>query len=438
MKTGTWTAAALVSLVGVAGTIAPAHADPNDGIKLEGTSARRGELQTLQFTAFDAKLLDGLKDWSGTPVAGKDLDGKVTVLLFWAGWHKPSRSAVTEAQRLSASLADKGLVVIGVHNDRGFEHAATMAGEAGAKFSYAHDAGNTLRAALKVDNDPDFVIVDRAGHLRFIDVETSSVRTAAERLLGETREEAVAVPTDLAAGKQQAERERWKTRDAAAVDGKSVPKVEFTPAPAEAFAKANWPRIMLHDTGIQQLDDLAKKVFNDKPKFALPADGMLPAVPDNKGKLTVVYYMDTRQQSQLNVVPLMNRTQDAFLRDVVVVGSTMRFDRGQGFSGGDDDQKKREERDRRYAETIASRGDFNHSITTKEIARETLGDVLTIGRSREELNLAVIASSDGIIRWVGNPFMEHFRPAIEALIKVDPGVQARRAAEDEAIRSGKK
>lgn len=412
-------------------------ADPVlDGIKLEGSGSRREQLDRMQLKPFETKLFAGLADWSGTPVTPEEARGKVVVLVFYAGWHKPSRSAVAEAQKLASEFAGKGLVVVGIHNERGFEHAATMAKDVGVSFPFAHDTGNAFRTALNVDNDPDIYIIDRAGQLRFADAETSSMRPAVERLLAETGEQAAAIPGKLAEGQQLNEKAKWKTRDASGVDAKAIPKVTFTPATEATYAKVTWPRIMDRDSGVQQLDDLAKKILKDKPKVNMPTEGYSPSSPDTKGKIIVLYYLDTSDQRQLNVIPLMNRTQEAFLRDAVVIASTTRFNRNTGSEP--DDQKKREERDLRYVTQIVADADFNHTATPKEIARDTIGDILVRGKTREELNFAMIISTDGVIRWVGNPFLEHFRPALEALIRVDPGVQARRAAEDAAILESKR
>jgi hypothetical protein len=44
----------------------------------------------------------------------------------------------------------------------------------------------------------------------------------------------------------------------------------------------------------------------------------------------------------------------------------------------------------------------------------------------------VVMSTDGIIRWQGNPLDPKFRKTVEEVIAADPGVKARRAAENKA------
>jgi hypothetical protein len=45
---------------------------------------------------------------------------------------------------------------------------------------------------------------------------------------------------------------------------------------------------------------------------------------------------------------------------------------------------------------------------------------------------AVVLSTDGKIRWQGNPLSPDFRKTVESIIAVDPGVAVRRKADDAA------
>jgi len=47
---------------------------------------------------------------------------------------------------------------------------------------------------------------------------------------------------------------------------------------------------------------------------------------------------------------------------------------------------------------------------------------------------AAIASSDGIVRWFGDATSTAFESAVREVARIDPGVKARRAAEDEYVR----
>jgi thiol-disulfide isomerase/thioredoxin len=65
-----------------------------------------------------APELRRIKDWkNGGPVKLADLKGKVVVLDFWGFWCGPCVFSMPEMTRLHEKFADKGLVIIGVHND---------------------------------------------------------------------------------------------------------------------------------------------------------------------------------------------------------------------------------------------------------------------------------------------------------------------------------
>ncbi|MBY0308826.1 MAG: hypothetical protein K2Q09_08800, partial [Phycisphaerales bacterium] len=47
--------------------------------------------------------------------------------------------------------------------------------------------------------------------------------------------------------------------------------------------------------------------------------------------------------------------------------------------------------------------------------------------------MVYVLSTDGTVRWEGNPLSDNFRRIVEQIINVDPGVKARRDAEKKAI-----
>ena len=57
------------------------------------------------------------------------------------------------------------------------------------------------------------------------------------------------------------------------------------------------------------------------------------------------------------------------------------------------------------------------------------------GRNNEGGYPAAVVSSDSIARWEGTVFDDAFRAALNRVINVDPGIRARRAAEEAYIRA---
>src|SRR5204863_1210080 len=95
-------------------------------------------------------------------------------------------------------MADKfgpqGLIVLGVHGPQGWADAPKVAQERGAKFLLAHDAQGDFRNALRIDHDPEYYLVDRAGHLRYAAISSVSVEEACNEVTTETPAQANDLP----------------------------------------------------------------------------------------------------------------------------------------------------------------------------------------------------------------------------------------------------
>src|SRR5262249_52791196 len=125
----------LLPLIGViAGAIvlsASVSAQPDSGLRFRGVGASRKALDEMQLKPFDQSLWSNLSDWSGAPLTTAATEGKVVMIVTWAGWHKISHPAVRTAESLYEKFKDQGLVVVGVHNPRAFETAAAAAKDLG-------------------------------------------------------------------------------------------------------------------------------------------------------------------------------------------------------------------------------------------------------------------------------------------------------------------
>lgn len=378
MRPHAWLLVPVAALTVSAGSLA---AEPN--IRLEGSGEARASLDAMSYKAFDPALLTGLSDWTGGPaLTQQEMSGKVVLFVTFASWYKTSHDALRIAQSLNSKLGDKGLIVVGVHHKEGFAKAPEVVKAQGAEFRYARDTNGDFRKTLISRQDPDFYLVDRAGRLRFADIETSSVEEATEMLVAETAEKAAAA-TAPAASPAQAD-------DGAAHAG------NYKQPPAGAYAAAKWPKH--HAAG-----ELSAKDFQGKPlPKPLGSEKYLEKAPDRTGKVTVIDFWATWCPPCRRAMPKLDDLQKKQKADLVVIGIS---DEPEGKVRSFIKQNPHS-----YPQAVDTTRAINNALGIQGIPH------------------VVVLSSDGVIRWQGNPLEPEFPTIVADVIKADPGVAARRAA----------
>ncbi|MFN7021540.1 MAG: TlpA family protein disulfide reductase [Phycisphaerales bacterium] len=365
-----------------AATLAGApHALPHQPeVRLEGRGDARAKIDAIQNKPFDAALLGRLSDWKGEPISAESMKGKVVVFVTWASWYKTSLEALKVAQRVADSGAGRGVIVVGVHHTKGYEKAEEAARAAGATFAFALDADNEFRKALFSTQDPDFYIVDRAGNLRYADVETSSVEDAAAFLAEETPEAAAAV-------KPEAKPE---------VKPSGGGPANYKQPDAAAYAAAKWPA---HNKGGLSAADFQGKPLPrplGKEKYL---DGQ---TPDRTGKVTVIDFWATWCGPCIRAMPKMEAIHKSN-KDVVVIGIS---DEAENT-----------------VKTFLKK--HNHGYAQAIDQTRSVSGAMKI----QGIPHVLVLSSDGVIRWQGNPLADDFERVVKSVAEADPGVKARRAAE---------
>ncbi len=406
---------------------AAALAEPN--ILREGEGSRRRQLDAMELKPFPKAAWDALSDWSGgsAPSEGT-LEGKVVLIVTWADWYPTSVRAMALAKRLADKHAADGLIVIGVHDADGWKEAKKPKADAeGATLLHAVDTKGQFRTLVHQDQDPDFYIIDRAGQLRYADVDTSSVETAVDFLLGESKDAAGAINAGLAADRRDADAARRRSEGLRnSVTMTELPEVPFSMPRPESYKDVTWPPPPKDPNNSQPIDPK-----NPPPPVVvtMPSAGFFPAKPEFKGRAVMLYFWHPDLNASFNLIPKIDQVQRQYGRDVVVIGvmTPMTINSKEYKLDTTDIDKIKAK-----VEGIVNANNIRHVLLL-----DADGSLLkTVNKETTyRLPFGAVISSDNIVRHASFMGDSEFWGALDNVLRVDPGIKARRAAESEYLRS---
>jgi len=408
-------------------------ASGQDGVIRESTGDRLGRLTNMELAPFDGANWNLLSSWTnGDALTSETTNGKVVVVMTWAGWNPVASRVLPMVKRLHDNYESEGLIIVGVHHAAGWDEGLKAAERAGVKFLLAHDAESKFREALLVDQDPDFYVIDRAGQLRYADIVTESVETAVRATLGETVEQAAGIRGRLADEAKRRETEARRTEAIRSqIDLRTLPEVPFMPPSKAAYEATTWPTPPKDDQNRGQQQP------QEPSLLVLPKEGYHPAPPATAGRAVVVYFWNPNDRDSYSIMTDMDRLQRQMGRDLVVVGALVPLeDENRGWQQQQDTKNDPAVLTTRMTQFRNAR-QLDHALLL-DIAGTSLASVPSrqgYGSPKIPIPYAVLASSDGLVRYWGNPVSPAFRPALDRVIRDDPGIAARRRAEAEYIRS---
>lgn len=408
-------------------------------VKREGAGERRTKLDAMELAPFPSELWGSLTDWSGGAMLTEaDTAGSVVVVVSWAGWYPTSVKAMSTVQQVVARHADKGVVAVGVHHPEGWEGSAAAAAQKGVTFRMAHDAAGRFRDRLLVDQDPDIYLIDRAGQLRYADIETASLEEAVAELAAESREDAAATKARLAREARDARTAAMRTESIEQnVRMVSIPNalaLGYQAPPEEAYNSDRWPKI---DEAVRAFMSANRQPGQKEPvyKVVMPREAAwFPAEPEFDGRMLIVYPWNPEIRQSWAIVGDMDRLQRALGRDAVVVGALFPLSRLQG-APQNTGQQQSEEDAARELKTLqeAFQGFAQNRKLDHTVVADLQAAFLATFNDRSDVVIpvpgALVFSSDGTLRWYGWTTSPGFQASIDRILELDPGIRQRRELE---------
>jgi len=105
----------------------------------------------------------------GTTLELSSLKGNVVVLDFWATWCAPCVAATPELAKLAAEFEPKGVVFLGVNQDRGqTEKVAKFIADNKVMFRQVLDKESSISGDYNIQAIPTLFVIDKAGIVRAV------------------------------------------------------------------------------------------------------------------------------------------------------------------------------------------------------------------------------------------------------------------------------
>jgi len=339
-------------------------------------NTHRAALTELETQPIDPAALASLTDWThpGT-LDAKNTKGKVVVLAILSAADPQSIMTISKLTRLQRDYQDQGIVVAAIHPDAGFElvNEKVIAGK--VTIPVARDAQGAFAAAMHTDDYPDLYIIDRAGNLRFADIDKRELKDAVKMLANESAE--------LASSNASLQAEGL----APTVVVKTTADID----PKE-YSTANWPS---HNKAGLSAND-----YQGQPlPVAMGNEEWVYNERSLENKVLVLDFWATWCGPCIAAAPMLHKMQNQHEGKLEIVGI-----------GG--------------SEKIA---DFKRYVFKKKgnyaqmfDANKNISSALGI----KGIPHVVVLSTDGTIRWQGNPHNPAFKKAVAMTVAADPLLKA--------------
>lgn len=332
----------------------------------------RNALTAMEAAPIDQSILAKLTDWShpGT-LDAKRIQGKVVLLATVSAGDPQSIMTISSLTRMQRDFQEDGVVVVAISQDAGFDLLQEKVAAGKITIPIARDAEGTFATAMHNDDNPDLYLIDRAGNLRFADLDKGSLKDAIKLLIGETTASAVA----------NAELQSKGLSPEIAV--KSAEDID-----SSEYASADWPK--------HNKNELSAKNYQGRSlPVALGNEEWVYNERSLEGKVLVLDFWATWCGPCIRASPMLEGLQSAYEGRLEIVGI-----------GGAEDKAVFKRYVLKHKPNYAQKFD-EHQIL--DSAMEVRG-----------IPHVVVLSTDGVIRWQGNPHNPAFKTAVAQTVAADP------------------
>ncbi|MBO6512934.1 MAG: redoxin domain-containing protein [Phycisphaerales bacterium] len=365
-------------------------------------SEHRDKLTGMETKPFDRAAIADLTDWTHAGVLDEsNTKGRVVVLAILSSSDSNSIMALTKLARMHRDYADQGLTIAVIHPEFGFEDMQSKVESGRVTLPVAKDTNNTFVKSMHTDDYPDMYIIDRAGNLRYADIDKNALKAAITNLISETPETAAANAALQAQGLEPTPAEPKSspapTTTPAAAPSNNTPSSEptrnATNNPSSAGSSAQWPPQAQGRDRISSQDFQGQKL----PQRLGLNEEWLTEEHVFEGKVLVVEFWASHSSPGRKVAKIHKALAEKYPEQLEVVA----------ISGSEDKEK-----------ILKRYNDGKRPYTHLYDANETLFKALGFST----VPSAVVISTDGIIRWQGFPLVRGYEEAVEQIIAADPGL----------------
>ena len=111
-----------------------------------------------------------LKSTNGENLRLSEFHGQVVLINFWARWAGDSRREIPALERIHATYARAGLVVLGISVEADARRAGEFAASMHMPYPVLIDTDPALGHEYQIEKMPMTVLIDRSGIVRYIHV----------------------------------------------------------------------------------------------------------------------------------------------------------------------------------------------------------------------------------------------------------------------------